>query len=57
MVKTEFFDMAGADPAFVQSVAGLDPEDVAEAIVYAIGTKPHVHIPEITIHHAEDRHR
>ena len=48
-VKTEFLDAAGADPAFAQNLKSLNPDDVADAIVYAIGTKPHVLVPEITL--------
>lgn len=53
-MRTEFFDAAGAGSEFLEVAPGLNSEDVAEAIVYVIGTKPHVHIPELTIQHVKD---
>ncbi|XP_003426019.1 farnesol dehydrogenase isoform X1 [Nasonia vitripennis] len=57
VVKTEFFDVAGADPSMLEVSPALNSEDVADAIVYVIGTKPHVHIPELSIRHMNDYYK
>jgi len=47
LVKTEILE-----PALMESlaaVAALDPEDVSEAVLFAIATPPHVQIHELTI--------
>ena len=57
LVKTEIFEAAGLDNKLFEAAHGLQPEDVADAVVYVIGTKPHVNIPELTLRHLETQHR
>ncbi|XP_058809132.1 farnesol dehydrogenase-like [Phymastichus coffea] len=57
VVRSDFFETAGADPSFLQMVAALEPEDVADAVVFVLGTKPHVQIAELTIRHLNDYFR
>lgn len=51
--ETGFFDTAFADQqaraAFVSEIRLLDPEDIAEAIQYALRTPPHVNVSSIEI--------
>lgn len=46
MVDTEIFD-----PATAQTLKDcmLRPEDIAAAVVYVLGTPPHVQVHELTI--------
>ncbi|XP_048524978.1 farnesol dehydrogenase isoform X1 [Dendroctonus ponderosae] len=47
-VKTEFQAVAGLSKSMLPKV-GLNSVDVAEAVIYALSTRPHVNVSEITI--------
>lgn len=52
-VETEFFDVAVPDPeerkSFTTGIKSLQPQDVADAIVYALGTPLHVNVSLIEL--------
>ncbi|XP_044731917.1 farnesol dehydrogenase-like [Chrysoperla carnea] len=49
-VKTEFLDAAGQDePEFLKNAPFLVPENLAEAVVYVLGTPPNVDVTEMIL--------
>lgn len=47
--ETGFAKASGADPSIYQKQPALQASDIADAIVYLLGTKPSVNISELTI--------
>ncbi|XP_001599851.1 farnesol dehydrogenase-like [Nasonia vitripennis] len=54
VVKTELLEMANMDTAFLDVVPVLKPEDIADAVMYAVGAPHHVRICEVTIKPTND---
>jgi NADP-dependent 3-hydroxy acid dehydrogenase YdfG len=57
-VTTEFYDTAVSDPKLARSMKAtglreLSPDDVAEAILYAVSTPPHVNVQTIELQPVE----
>lgn len=48
-VETGFAEASGADPGIYKKQPALQPQDIADTIVYLLGTKPNVNISELTI--------
>ncbi|XP_069683474.1 dehydrogenase/reductase SDR family member 11-like [Periplaneta americana] len=49
IVKTEFMQASGVGEEFYDRAVSLQPRDIADAVVYALGTPPHVQIHDIII--------
>lgn len=50
LVETEFAKTARSDPGLYKTRPALSADDVADAVIYLLGTKPSVNISELTIH-------
>ncbi|XP_060525371.1 farnesol dehydrogenase-like [Cylas formicarius] len=48
-VKTEFIEVFTGKTAAEVGLPGLEAEDVADAVVYALSTPPHVNVSEVTV--------
>lgn len=44
MVRTEIYDAS-----FFDHFVHMQPEDVSQAVLYALGTAPHVNVSELTL--------
>ncbi|XP_063710143.1 farnesol dehydrogenase-like [Culicoides brevitarsis] len=49
VVKTDIFEIAGMSKAGLELLQGLKPEEVADAVVYLLGTPESVNVTELTI--------
>ena len=54
-VESDFFEASGISTDMAAQ-NGLSSQDVADAMIYIIGTKPHVNVTELTLVHEDDYH-
>ncbi|XP_011697953.1 PREDICTED: dehydrogenase/reductase SDR family member 11-like [Wasmannia auropunctata] len=49
IVQTNIFEHSDTMRDFIEKVPTLQPSDIADAVIYALGTRPEVQITEFTI--------
>ncbi|GLH14837.1 Dehydrogenase/reductase SDR family protein 7-like [Gryllus bimaculatus] len=43
-VKTDIFETSGTDMKLLENVSFLEPEDIADIVLYTLGVPPHVQV-------------